>query len=102
GRREVPIAPPAHDGLAALKASLLPPDSSYVWQATDGGVFAPASVMKRARVAWKKAKLAEIGLHEARHRGQHVDRQRLVGQGRERADRSCQMDGYGFLWTVIP
>jgi integrase len=67
GRREVPIAPPAHEALLDWKSCTLPPLDAYVWPADDGGVFARTSVMKRARAAWKKAKLTEIGLHEVRH-----------------------------------
>jgi integrase len=65
GRREVPIAPPALNALLGHHATTT--GSGYVWPAEDGGPFARTSVMKRARAAWKTAKLAEIGLHEARH-----------------------------------
>lgn len=67
GRREVPIAPPAHDALTAWKALGDAAADDRVWQAQDGGAFARTSVIKRARSAWKAAELAEIGLHEARH-----------------------------------
>jgi integrase len=65
GRREVPIAPPARDALLEHRAST--EGEGYVWHALDGGPFARTSVIKRARAAWKKARLAEIGLHESRH-----------------------------------
>ncbi len=67
GRREVPIAPPAHDALVEWKAAAAPDSTGYVWHAGDGGPFARTSVMKRARAAWTAAELVEIGLHEARH-----------------------------------
>lgn len=67
GRREVPIASPALDALIALWGDRLPQPNEYVWPARDDGPFARTSVMKRARAAWKTAKLDEIGLHEARH-----------------------------------
>lgn len=67
-RREVPLAPPAREALLDWKAAagVLGPDT-YVWPGVDGGPFARTSVMKRARGAWTRAKLQEIGLHEARH-----------------------------------
>jgi integrase len=67
GVRTVPIPPITHDALSALRASLSPADAERVFPATDGGPFARTSVMRRARAAWKAAKLNEIGLHEARH-----------------------------------
>ncbi len=71
GRREVPIAPPARDALLEWKASIddsvSPIGDAYVWPADDGGVYAPASIVKRARTAWRRAGLTRIGLHEARH-----------------------------------
>jgi integrase len=67
GVRTVPIPPVAHDALTALRASLAAADGDRVFPAQDGGPFARTSVMRRARTAWKAAKLAEIGLHEARH-----------------------------------
>jgi integrase len=67
GARTVPIVPPAHDALAALRADITPADDDRVFPAGDGGPYARTSVMRRARAAWKTAKLDPIGLHEARH-----------------------------------
>jgi integrase len=67
GVRAVPIPPAAHDHLAALRASLAPADDDRVFPAEDGGPFARTSILRRARAAWKAAKLDPIGLHEARH-----------------------------------
>jgi integrase len=64
GRRTVPIVGALRDFLVALKASEDPADELVF-----GGnaPFQPSNVWRRAQRAWKRAGLAPIGLHEARH-----------------------------------
>lgn len=66
GTRNVPVA-------AELRAHLLAHQlatgrrAGLVFGATAERPFTPSNARRRAETAWKKAKLAPIGLHEARH-----------------------------------
>jgi integrase len=105
GARTVPIAPPAHRHLAALRAALCPQEGERVYPASRGGPFARTSVMRRARAAWQTAKLDEIGLHEARHSaasmwiasGLHV---KLVSELIGHASIAITLDRYGHLFDT--
>jgi len=104
GRREVPIPPPAHDALTAWKAAD-PQPGGYVWRGDDGGPFAHASVVKRAKAAWKRAELDPVGLHEARHSaasmwiasGWSV---KVVSELIGRASIAITLDRYGHLFPA--
>jgi integrase len=65
GRRSVPIAAVLRDLL--LEHKLVTWASGYVFGSSSSTPFTHSAVMRRARLRWTKAVLAELGLHEARH-----------------------------------
>jgi integrase len=66
GTRSVPITAELRGYLAAHKLRLGRADGLLFGAAADRP-FDPGVVAARARLAWKAARLAPIGLHEARH-----------------------------------
>jgi integrase len=64
GRRTVPIVGPLRDILVAHEASEGRVDGLVFGDDTP---FQPSTLWRRAQRAWKRAGLAPIGLHEARH-----------------------------------
>ena len=70
GRRKVPIAAVLRDHLAehrAAREAVYGSEDDLLFGRTPGVPFVPGTVSKRARDAWRKAQLAPITLHEARH-----------------------------------
>lgn len=61
----MPIAGVLRDLLVDHK--LIAWSDGYVFGSTARTPFTHSAVMRRARLRWKKAELAELGLHEARH-----------------------------------
>lgn len=66
GRRMVPIVGTLRDELVAHKARQ-GRDSGLVFGATSETPFVTSTLWRRAQVAWRRASLEPIGLHEARH-----------------------------------
>jgi len=66
GRRTVPIVGALRDELLAHKTRQ-GHDSGLVFGATEETPFVTSNVWRRAQVAWRRAGLNPIGLHEARH-----------------------------------
>ncbi len=68
GTRTVPILGVLRDYLDARKIAAAPPDADDLVFGREPRVpFAPSSVGKRGRAAFKKAKVQRISLHECRH-----------------------------------
>ena len=67
GHRSVPIIGVLRRILVEHKLATGRSGEALVFGRTDALVFTHSTVYKRARKAWKAAKLHEIGLHEARH-----------------------------------
>jgi integrase len=65
GRRDVPIYAPLRAHLAEHRLRCV--GDGLVFGRTDGSPFLPSTANERAERAWKAAKLAPVGLHEARH-----------------------------------
>ncbi len=66
GRRTVPIVGALRDELLAHKARE-GRDAGLVFGAAEDKPFVTSNVWRRAHVAWRRAGLDPIGLHEARH-----------------------------------
>jgi integrase len=66
GRRTVPIVGALRDELLAHKARE-GRDAGLVFGAAEDKPFVTSNVWRRAQVAWRRAGLDPIGLHEARH-----------------------------------
>jgi len=66
GRRTVPIVGALRDVLVEHKARE-GRDRGLVFGSTAATPFQPSNVWRRAHIAWKRAGLEPIGLHEARH-----------------------------------
>jgi integrase len=65
GNRDVPIAAPLRDCL--VEHRMRTGGAGFVFGSTATAPFVPSTVRRRARAAWKAAKLEPIGLHECRH-----------------------------------
>jgi integrase len=66
GKRTVPIVGALRDELLAHKARERR-ESGLVFGSSEEKPFVTSNVWRRAQVAWRRAGLAPIGLHEARH-----------------------------------
>ena len=66
GRRTIPIVGALRDELLAHKARE-GRDSGLVFGSSEEKPFVTSNVWRRAQVAWRRAGLDPIGLHEARH-----------------------------------
>jgi integrase len=66
GRRTIPIIGALRDGLLAHK-SREGRDSGLVFGSSEDTPFVTSNLWRRAQVAWRRAGLNPIGLHEARH-----------------------------------
>src|SRR4051794_6865528 len=66
GRRTIPIIGTLRDELLAHKGRV-GRDTGLVFGATADTPFVTSNVWRRAQVAWRRAGLAPIGLHESRH-----------------------------------
>ena len=66
GRRTVPIVGPLRDELVAHKTRE-GHDAGLVFGSAEDKPFVTSNVWRRAQVAWRRAGLDPIGLHEARH-----------------------------------
>jgi integrase len=67
GKRRVPIPKTLRQYLLAQKLRQGNPDNGFVFANTRGRPFDPATVLVRARKAWRSAGLRPITLHECRH-----------------------------------
>jgi len=67
GRRRVPLARPLRAHLAAHRLLNKPGADELVFGRRTDQAFCPEALVRRARKAWKEAKLSPIGLHECRH-----------------------------------
>ena len=67
GRRRVPLARPLRAQLAAHKLRSGGGDEELVFGRRDGRAINTVTLTERARTAWRKRQLVEIGLHECRH-----------------------------------
>jgi integrase len=65
GVRDVPVPRVLRSLLAAHRLASV--GDGYVFGSSLGTPFTPSAVWRRSRTAWKRAELAPIGLHEARH-----------------------------------
>ena len=66
GRRTIPIVGALRDVLTQHKAKC-PRDAGLAFGSSAETPFVPSSLGRRAQVAWRRASLEPIGLHEARH-----------------------------------
>ena len=81
GRRTVPIVGALRDELLAHKARE-GRDSGLVFGSSRGQPFVTSNLWRRAQVAWRRAGLDPIGLHEARHTFASIaDRRRREREG---------------------
>jgi|SRR5947209_6932059 len=67
GTRDVPVIPTLRPILAAHLLQTGRSDDDLIFGRTATAPFIPSTVRRRARDAWKAAKLMPITLHEARH-----------------------------------
>ena len=67
GRRRVPLTQPLRAGLAAHRLLCGGGRDDLVFAGRGGNAFCPEAAARRAKLAWRKAKLDPIGLHECRH-----------------------------------
>src|SRR5207302_7326440 len=66
-RRSVPLVAALRPELAALKLRSGHDDHGLVFGNTTAQPFVPSTIRRRAIVAWKRAELDAIKLHECRH-----------------------------------
>jgi integrase len=67
GRRRVPLTRPLRAQLAAHRLLSRAEEDALVFKGRKGGAFCAEAAARRARAAWREAKLEPIGLHECRH-----------------------------------
>ena len=67
GRRRVPLSKPLRAYLAAQRLLTARPPGELVFGWGGAQAFCPEALVRRAKAAWKQAKLVPIGLHECRH-----------------------------------
>jgi integrase len=67
GRRRVPLSQPLRAHLAAHRLLAYADQHQLVFVGRGARPFCPEALIRRARAAWREAKLDPIGLHECRH-----------------------------------